>query len=197
LHFDVEMTRRLSEVIAPYCPPGMRYKLHPTVRDAVAFDPTAYESEGRIHVLFDNVVAELQDFSGADRSFFCLDVEDTHNFVTSGGVVHNCRPPGNREPALDEVATCTPYLERQLEIVRPRVIVTLGRPATQHMLQTKNSMSRMRGQWHEWRGIRLMPTFHPAYLLRSYTRENREMVWSDLQQVMRELGMPIPKRGGA
>jgi DNA polymerase len=110
--------------------------------------------------------------------------------------VVKCRPPGNREPALDEVATCTPYLERQLEIVRPRVIVTLGRPATQHMLATKNSMSRMRGQWHEWRGIRLMPTFHPAYLLRSYTRENREMVWSDLQQVMRELGMPMPKRGG-
>jgi DNA polymerase len=111
--------------------------------------------------------------------------------------VVKCRPPANREPALDEVATCTPYLERQLEIVRPRVIVTLGRPATQHMLATKNSMSRMRGQWHEWRGIKLMPTFHPAYLLRSYTRENREMVWSDLQQVMRELGMPMPKRGGA
>jgi DNA polymerase len=111
--------------------------------------------------------------------------------------VVKCRPPGNREPAADEVATCTPYLERQLEIVRPRVIVTLGRPATQHMLNTKNSMSRMRGQWHEWRGIKLMPTFHPAYLLRSYTRENREMVWSDLQQVMRELGLPIGKRSGA
>jgi len=109
--------------------------------------------------------------------------------------VVKCRPPGNREPAVDEVATCTPYLERQLEIVRPRVIVTLGRPATQHMLQTKNSMSRMRGQWHEWRAIKLMPTFHPAYLLRSYTRANREMVWSDLQQVMRELGLPITKRG--
>src|SRR4051794_20012112 len=108
--------------------------------------------------------------------------------------VVKCRPPANREPALDEVATCTPYLERQLEIVRPKVIVTLGRPATQHMLTTKNSMSRMRGQWHEWRGIKLMPTFHPAYLLRSYTRANREMVWSDLQQVMLELGLPIVKR---
>ena len=53
----------------------------------------------------------------------------------------------------------------------------------------------MRGQWHEWRAIKLMPTFHPAYLLRSYTRANREMVWSDLQQVMRELGLPIAKRG--
>jgi DNA polymerase len=108
-----------------------------------------------------------------------------------------CRPPGNREPAPDEVATCTPYLERQLEIVRPRVIVTLGKPAAQHMLQSKLSMSRLRGQWHEWRGIKLMPTFHPAYLLRSYTRENREMVWSDLQEVMREVGLRIPSRGAA
>jgi len=105
-----------------------------------------------------------------------------------------CRPPQNREPAPDEVATCTPYLERQLEIVRPKVIVTLGKPAAQHMLQSKLSMSRLRGQWHEWRGIKLMPTFHPAYLLRSYTRENREMVWSDLQQVMREVGLRIPSR---
>jgi DNA polymerase len=110
--------------------------------------------------------------------------------------VVKCRPPGNREPSPDEVATCTPYLQRQLEIVRPKVIVTLGRPATQHMLQSKLTMSRMRGQWHEWRGIKLMPTFHPAYLLRSYTRENREMVWSDLQQVMGELGLAVASRRG-
>ncbi|MGH7215226.1 MAG: uracil-DNA glycosylase, partial [Tepidisphaeraceae bacterium] len=80
-----------------------------------------------------------------------------------------CRPPGNREPAPDEVATCTPYLERQLEIVRPDAIVTLGKPATQYMLQSKLSMGRMRGQWHVWRGIKLMPTYHPAYVLRNYS----------------------------
>ena len=108
-----------------------------------------------------------------------------------------CRPPGNREPAPDEVATCTPYLQRQIEIVRPRVIVTLGRPALQYMLGQKISISRMRGQWLTWRGIKLMPTFHPAYILRNYTRETREAVWSDLQQVMDELGMKIPSRGGA
>ncbi len=105
-----------------------------------------------------------------------------------------CRPPGNREPAPDEVATCTPYLEKQIEIIRPRVIVTLGRPAIQHMLQQKISISKMRGQWQSWRGIRLMPTFHPAYLLRNYTKEARAAVWSDLQQVMAELGMKIPSR---
>lgn len=105
-----------------------------------------------------------------------------------------CRPPNNREPAPDEVATCTPYLERQLEIIRPRVIVTLGRPAVQHMLQTKVAMGKIRGNWQTWRGIKLMPTFHPAYVLRQYTDETRAAVWSDLKQVLVELGMKVPAR---
>ena len=105
-----------------------------------------------------------------------------------------CRPPGNRVPAPDEVATCTPYLERQLEIIRPGAIVTLGLPATQYMLQTKTSMGRLRGQWHNWRGIRLMPTYHPAYVLRNPTYETRAAVWSDLKLVLCELGMPVPQK---
>jgi uracil-DNA glycosylase len=105
-----------------------------------------------------------------------------------------CRPPENREPAPDEVATCSPYLVRQLEIIRPRVIVTLGRPAAQYMLGQKISISKMRGHWQSWRGIRLMPTFHPAYILRNYTVETRAAVWSDLKQVMAELGLPKAKR---
>lgn len=106
-----------------------------------------------------------------------------------------CRPPGNRVPLPDEVATCTPYLERQLEIVRPRVIVTLGLPSAKYMLNNqKLTMGRLRGQWHEWRGIKLMPTFHPSYVLRTYTDEVRAAVWSDLQKVMQELGIVAPKR---
>ncbi|HEY7088308.1 MAG TPA: uracil-DNA glycosylase [Tepidisphaeraceae bacterium] len=105
-----------------------------------------------------------------------------------------CRPPGNREPSPDEVATCTPFLEKQIEIIRPPVIVTLGRPSAQHMLATKNSMGRMRGHWHDWRGIKLMPTYHPAYVLRNYTYETRAAVWSDLQLVMKQLDLAIPKR---
>jgi DNA polymerase len=104
-----------------------------------------------------------------------------------------CRPPGNREPAPDEVATCTPYLQRQLEIIRPQVIITLGRPSAQYMLQSKLSMGKLRGQWHAWRGIKLMPTYHPAYVLRQYTYETRAAVWSDLQKAMAELGLPLPK----
>ena|SRR5450432_906350 len=108
-----------------------------------------------------------------------------------------CRPPQNREPAPDEVATCTPYLQRQLEIIRPQVIITVGRPAAQHMLQTKISMGKLRGQWHDWRGTKLMPTYHPAYVLRSYTFETRSAVWNDLQMVMRELDLPMPKKKSA
>jgi DNA polymerase len=103
-----------------------------------------------------------------------------------------CRPPDNRLPAPDEVATCTPYLVRQLEIVRPRVIVTLGLPAVKYMLEDpKLVMGRTRGVWQSWRGIKLMPTYHPSYVLRAYTEANRQAVWSDLQLVMKEIGLPI------
>jgi DNA polymerase len=106
-----------------------------------------------------------------------------------------CRPPGNRVPMPDEVATCTPYLERQLEIIRPRVIVTLGLPALKYMMNDpKLTMGRSRGQWREWRGIKLMPTYHPAFVLRQYTDETRAAVWSDLKLVMSEVGLPMPKR---
>lgn len=103
-----------------------------------------------------------------------------------------CRPPQNREPMPDEVATCTPYLQRQLEIVRPKVIVTLGKPAAQHMLGSKLAMNKLRGIWQSWRGIELMPTYHPAYVVRNYTSETRAAVWSDLKQVLELLGLPIP-----
>ena len=108
--------------------------------------------------------------------------------------VVKCRPPNNRQPAPDETATCTPYLVQQIETVRPKVIVTLGLPATQFLLQSKLSMGKLRGQWQTWRGIHVMPTYHPAYVLRSYTREVREAVWSDLQLVIDRLNLPRPKR---
>jgi DNA polymerase len=145
---------------------------------------------------------ENEDLQG--RPFVGRAGELLNNMITGMGLkreqvyianIVKCRPPNNREPAPDEVATCTPFLERQIEIIRPRVIVTLGRPALQHMLQQKISISKMRGQWLSWRGIRLMPTFHPAYLLRNYTKETRAAVWSDLKQVMSELGMKVPPRG--
>ena len=109
--------------------------------------------------------------------------------------VVKCRPPNNRVPTAHEVATCTPYLEKQIEWIRPKVIITLGLPATKHMLKLNLPMGKMRGQWYSWRGIRVMPTYHPAYLLRSYTKANRAAVWSDLKQAMDVLGLtpPSPK----
>ncbi len=97
--------------------------------------------------------------------------------------VVKCRPPANRNPELDEVATCRPFLERQLRAIRPRVIVTLGKPAATTLLGRNVAITRERGIWREWEGIALMPTLHPAFLLRRYTRENRQAVWDDLRAV--------------
>jgi DNA polymerase len=105
------------------------------------------------------------------------------------GNVVKCRPPENRTPLPDEMEACSPYLVRQLEVVRPKVIVTLGLTATRWLLKLNLSMGRMRGTWQQWRGIRVMPTYHPSYILRNYTTETRRAVWSDLQMVMAELGL--------
>lgn len=102
--------------------------------------------------------------------------------------VVKCRPPGNRDPKPEEIATCHPFLQRQLEIIRPRVIVTLGKPATSTLLGRPVAITRLRGTWQEWNGIPLMPTFHPAYLLRQYTTQNRQAVWDDLRAVRERAG---------
>ena len=101
--------------------------------------------------------------------------------------VVKCRPPENRAPLDDEVATCSPFLFRQIEAIRPRVIVTLGSPAAQTLLATKVGITKLRGTWHSFRGIPVMPTFHPAYLLRAYTAENRRLVWSDLKAALERM----------
>ena len=111
--------------------------------------------------------------------------------------VVKCRPPNNRTPLPDEVAACTPYLVRQIEIIRPEAIVTLGLPATRFLLQTNESMGRLRGHWSSWRGIPVMPTYHPSYVLRSYTQQVRAAVWHDLQMVMDKLGLSGPGKEGA
>jgi uracil-DNA glycosylase family 4 len=92
-----------------------------------------------------------------------------------------CRPPGNRDPERDEVETCEPFLFAQIEAIRPKTIVTLGGPATKTLLQTTVGITRLRGTWHEFRGIPVMPTFHPAFVLRNYTVETRRLVWEDLK----------------
>jgi uracil-DNA glycosylase family 4 len=96
-----------------------------------------------------------------------------------------CRPPGNRNPEPDEIAECEPFLKKQLAAIRPRMIVTLGKFAAQCLLRSDAPISRLRGTWKEYEGIPLMPTYHPAFLLR--TPSAKREVWADLQEVMREL----------
>ncbi len=99
--------------------------------------------------------------------------------------VIKCRPPGNRDPLMEEIAACEPFLLQQLDLIKPRMIVTLGRFAAQTLLQTKAPISRIRGHWHEYHGIALMPTFHPAYLLRNPA--GKKEVWADMKQVLHKL----------
>jgi uracil-DNA glycosylase family 4 len=106
--------------------------------------------------------------------------------------VIKCRPPKNRNPELDEIAACEPFLRRQVALVRPRVIIALGKFAAQVLLRSRVPISKLRGNWSQFDGVPLMPTFHPAYLLR--TPSDKKLVWEDVKQVLDHLGLPIPQR---
>jgi uracil-DNA glycosylase family 4 len=95
-----------------------------------------------------------------------------------------CRPPNNRTPLDGEVAACRPFLEGQIAAIRPKVIVALGRPAASALLGRNVAITKLRGTWHSFAGIPLMPTLHPAYVLRQYTPENRRNVWQDLKAAL-------------
>lgn len=99
--------------------------------------------------------------------------------------VVKCRPPQNRNPEPDEVASCEPFLKKQIELIRPEIIVALGKFAVQALLQSKVPITRLRGNWHTYMGIKLMPTFHPAYLLRNPA--DKKLVWEDIKKVMKEM----------
>jgi len=109
-----------------------------------------------------------------------------------------CRPPENRDPRPDEVANCLPLLQRQLEIIEPEIIVALGAHAARTLLENTKSIGQLRGRFQEYYPglgkppIKLMATYHPAFLLRSYSPENRRRVWEDMKKVLAELNLPIP-----
>ncbi len=115
-------------------------------------------------------------------------------FITN---VVKCRPPENRNPEPDEIAACSPFLFRQLAIIKPKVVVALGKFAAQTLLQTETPISQLRGQFHAYQppgfpagGAKLMPTFHPAYLLRNPPA--KKDAWEDLKLVAKELGLKLP-----
>lgn len=108
-----------------------------------------------------------------------------------------CRPPENRRPESDEIATCIPYLHEQLALVKPKAIVAMGNTAVAALLGTKLGISKLRGEWKLYKGTTLvMPTYHPSYLLRPSPQqvEAKKHAWEDLQAVMKELKLPVPPR---
>ena len=103
--------------------------------------------------------------------------------------VIKCRPPENRNPEPDELDACRPFLRRQVALIQPKVIVTLGRFGLQSLTEKAYAISSVRGQWLEYEGIKLMPTYHPAYLLRNPAAKKE--VWADMKKVMAELGLAV------
>jgi uracil-DNA glycosylase family 4 len=193
LHFDVTTTRALSERIAPYTPPDMRYKLHPDVDATVPFNPDLLQ-RGPAEVLFDEAeIEDVTDHPRTDRTFFCIDVEGTHNFVTAGGVVHNCRPPGNRDPMPEEIEACEGHLWRQIELIQPRVVATLGNFATKLLSGRPTGITRVHGQEQETtlggRRVLLYPLYHPAAAL--YTPRMLEVLQSDFARLPELLGREV------
>jgi len=102
-----------------------------------------------------------------------------------------CRPPNNRRPEPDEMAECLGYLEAQLDIIKPDIICTLGSTASQALLNVNTSITAMRGRFYDYKGIPVMPTFHPSYLLRNESKKKE--VWHDMQLVMKKMQDSIPK----
>jgi DNA polymerase len=115
------------------------------------------------------------------------------------GNVLKCRPPENREPRPEEIVSCLPYLQTQLEILSPDIIVALGAHAARTLLDTNKAIGLLRGQFHDYYpgigkpAIKVMVTYHPAYLLRSYSPDNRRRVWEDMKKVLAYLDLPIPE----
>jgi DNA polymerase len=106
--------------------------------------------------------------------------------------VVKCRPPNNRKPVREEMDMCIPYLRQQIHLIQPKIIVGLGATAMEGLLGKPVGISRMRGVWQEYEGIKLMPTFHPSYLLRDPSK--KKDVWADLKLVLNELGKEPPVR---
>jgi hypothetical protein len=172
----------------------MRYKLHPEVEARLPFEPHRFRREAP-KVLFDDVeVEDVTDRRRGDTTFFCLDVEETHNFVTAGGVVHNCRPPGNRDPQPAEIEACQGYLARQVDLIQPKVLCTLGNFSTKLLREDTTGITRLHGHAEVRvvgdRAVRLYPLYHPAAAL--YTPSMLETLRADFAGIPELLSEPAP-----
>lgn len=131
-----------------------------------------------------------------DRIIAAMQLTEDQVYIAN---IVKCRPPNNRVPDHEEMSACTPFLLRQLGVVQPEVIVALGKTATGFLLESKGSMTSMRGRWHSWRGVAVMPTWHPSYVLRVRDEPGstaRAEVWTDMKLVLERLGLPAPAARG-
>ncbi len=176
--------RRFLEQIAPYVPACLRHKL-PEELHQIPFNAEAYQPEP--------VITHWQPVSRKPlppkpdtHLVYCIDVEDTANFVTPAGVVHNCRPPENRTPTTEEAEICKGYLLEQIRMVDPQIILLTGATAVRALTGNKQGITKIRGEWLRWDERDCMPIFHPAYLLRNPSREKgspKWLMWQDIQKV--------------
>lgn len=128
-----------------------------------------------------------------DRILESVSIRREEIYITN---IVKYRPPGNRNPKPEEIAASEPLLLEQIKLIRPQIIGTLGNIATQYFLQTKDGITRTRGNWFEWHGIKLMPLYHPAYLLRNPSRQRgspKWLMWQDMQKLKVELDTLGPK----
>ena len=175
---------RFLENIAEFIPNSMRYKL-PEELHSIPFSLEAYQEEAVV-THWKPVTKKLLPPKSDSYLLYCIDVEDTANFVTPAGVVHNCRPPDNRVPTTAEMAACKPYLLEQIRLVDPKIILLTGATAVKGVTGDKRAITKIRGQWLEWEGRLCMPIFHPSYLLRNQSREPgspKWLTWQDIQAV--------------
>jgi len=119
-----------------------------------------------------------------DKIITAMNLDRTKIYIAN---IVKCRPPGNRNPSEEEIEKCLPFLEKQISIIRPKVICVLGAVAFNVLAGKKLPITKNRGKWYEYKGIKMMPTFHPSYLLRNYTRETRAAVWDDMKEIMKYL----------
>ena len=132
------------------------------------------------------VIAAESKKTRGDFRLYNIGVEEDESYVAAGIVSHNCRPPSNRNPETDELAACAPFLAEQLAAIQPKVILSLGSVATQALLRTREPIGKLRGRVHPYGAAVLIPTFHPAFLLRNPGQEYKRMAWEDLKLAKRE-----------
>lgn len=179
---------KFLESIAEYIPYSIRYKL-PEELHNIPFNIEPYQEESVV-THWKPVNKRLLAPKPDSHLVYCIDVEDTANFVTPAGVVHNCRPPANRVPTAEEIAACKPYLLEQIRLVDPRIILLTGATAVKGLTGDKRGITKIRGTWLEWEGRLCMPILHPAYLLRNPSREQgspKWLMWQDIQAVRAKL----------